>query len=129
MKKIFIVILSFIVIVLFIALLVNFIDFFNYKCPFEQLFNVYCAGCGMTRMFKSIYRLDFYQAFRYNSLMFIYFIFFIVYAIINGVRYIDGKRIIKINFKIILIFVCLSLIFMIIRNIPMFSYFKPTIIR
>ena len=39
-------------------------------CVFKNLFDIECAGCGGTRMFLSILKLDFYQAFRYNPYVF-----------------------------------------------------------
>ena len=44
----------------------------------NQVFGIYCSGCGLTRAGIAILQLDFYQAFRYNafSLIFIPGIFF-----------------------------------------------------
>ena len=37
-------------------------------CPVKNFFGVSCFGCGMTRGFISILRLDFKRAFEYNVL-------------------------------------------------------------
>ena len=125
MKRIFVVLSCFVLIAIFNFLFVNIVDIYNYECPFKKVFHIYCAGCGMTRMFKSIFSLEICQAFRYNPLMFIYFIVFIIYAIMNSVRYILGKEFKRISFKVVMIFVIVAFIFMVMRNIPLFSYLKP----
>ena len=40
-------------------------------CFIKKIFGFYCPGCGITRMLYSIITFDFYQAFRYNPLLFI----------------------------------------------------------
>ena len=50
-------------------------------CLFHFITGLYCPGCGLTRMILSLFSLDFYQAFRYNMLLFMllpFFIFFIL---------------------------------------------------
>ena len=113
-------------IIMFVIGLINIVDIIHYECPFKQIFHIYCAGCGITRMLKSMISLHFYQAFRYNPLMFIYLIAFGIYIIIDGFRYVKGKKLIKISFKIIIILVALALIYMVLRNMTLFSFLKPT---
>ena len=36
-------------------------------CALNEIFGIYCSGCGLTRAAGAIFRLDFYQAFRYNA--------------------------------------------------------------
>ena len=119
--------ISIIIISFFFLILLNFSIYIliklNYKCPFKNLFNIYCAGCGTTRMFLSMYKLEFYQAFRYNPLMFIYFILLIIYIIFCFVKH---KKIKIPSYKIIVFLILLMFIFMILRNIDTFSYLKPT---
>lgn len=123
-------ILFLIVILLIIAVIgVHFFDFINFKCFYREIFHIWCAGCGGTRMVKSILKLDFYQAFRYNPLLFIYFIIFVIYFIYNSVLYIKEKRIIKPSTKVIIIIFIITLIYMILRNIPSFEYLRPTKIK
>ena len=40
-------------------------------CPIKKFLGLYCPGCGVTRMLYSILKGQFYQAFRYNPLIFI----------------------------------------------------------
>lgn len=98
----------------------------NYKCFYQELFNITCAGCGFTRMLKSIYYLDFYQAFRYNPLMFILLIISIIIIIINITRYLLNKKKIKISYKVLFYIAVLLIIYMILRNIPGLEFLKPT---
>ena len=97
----------------------------HYKCFYNEFFNIYCMGCGTTRMFESIFKLEFYQAFRYNEFMFIIVILLLIYLIYSSIIYIKDGIIKKIPLKIIIIFIILGFIFMILRNIPSFSYLQP----
>ncbi len=36
-------------------------------CPFHALTGLLCPGCGVSRMFLSLFRLDFASALRYNA--------------------------------------------------------------
>ena len=102
---------------------------FEIPCPWKTNFNIDCAGCGATRMFKSLFKLDFYQAFRYNPLLFsllIILIIYLIYILICKIKMIDYYKIQNRDLWIILILVIL---FMILRNISGFEYLKPTIIN
>lgn len=101
----------------------------GYKCPWRKFFNIYCAGCGGTRMILALFRLDFYQAFRYNPFLFILFILVIIYGIYVLICYIIRKKYFKINNTTLIILCCLAILFMILRNIEIFSFLKPTAIR
>lgn len=91
-------------------------------CIFHELTGFYCPGCGLTRAIASIVKLDFYQAFRYNILVFVLIPFFIFYFI-NKVFFSNKYKIP--NFIIIIVLV-LVIVFGIVRNIPMFNYLAPT---
>lgn len=116
--------ISIIVVIAIIWLL--FLDYIHYICPFRFLFGLWCPGCGGTRMIKSLFHLDFYQAFRYNPLLFILLICGIIYLIINIVLYIKKKALIKPSVKILVFILILLIVYMILRNIPLFSYLIPT---
>ena len=103
-----------------------FLTLINYKCIFHELFHIWCPGCGGTRMIISIFNLDFYQAFRWNPLLFILFILGIIYIIIGIIIYIKKRVIMIPNIKVCIFILCLLLFYMIIRNIDMFSYLIPT---
>ncbi len=44
------------------------IIFFFYKCPTKLIFGIDCPGCGMTRAYKALLRLDFVTAFHFHPL-------------------------------------------------------------
>lgn len=119
------------VVLFIIAILITSITFLyiikliDFKCVFKEIFNVYCAGCGTTRMVESILKLDLYQAFRYNPLMFILFIILGIYMIYQIFIYIKKGSILKINIKVLIIIASLLIIYMIIRNISVFDFLKP----
>lgn len=92
-------------------------------CLFRKVTGFYCPGCGITRMFLSILQLDFYQAFRYNSLVFILFVGVILFKIL---RFNFSKKS-KEYASYFLLFVVV--LYGILRNIEMFSYLQPTIIH
>ena len=127
-NKILLVLFLILFIPLLVFIAVKFLYYINFKCIYLELFDIYCAGCGTTRMFKSIFELDFYQAFRYNPLMFILLIIALIYFIINVIRLFLNKPFIKINTKIIIIIGFILLIYMLLRNIPGFEYLRPTVI-
>ena len=102
---------------------------FKPTCNWKELFNIDCAGCGTTRMFYSILKLEFYQAFRYNPYMFILLILTIIYLIYVLICKMIKKEYIKLGKKTIICILISAIIFMILRNLPMFEYLKPTIVN
>lgn len=96
-----------------------------YECPIYKFFGLYCPGCGLTRMLLSMIKLDFYQAFRYNPLMFILFFVLFVYLIICLIK---KKNPLKINNKVAYVLLFIIIAYGIIRNIPTFDYLIPTVV-
>ncbi|MBR1413290.1 MAG: DUF2752 domain-containing protein [Bacilli bacterium] len=102
---------------------------FKIECPIHKITHLYCPGCGVTRMLFAILKLDFYQAFRYNPLLFIFLPFISICIIDYLVGFIRNKDTIiykRINNKIWFSLVIIFLLFGIIRNIPKFNYLAPT---
>ena len=100
----------------------------NYKCPWKSLLNIDCAGCGGTRMFIAILNLEFYQAFRYNPLVFLLLICLIVYFIYIIICKLFRIKYFKFNTNHLWGLLFLVIIFMILRNMSIFDYLKPTVI-
>lgn len=113
------------ILVFFIYYFLNSITGFAIMCPFYLLTGLYCPGCGITRLLFSLVKLDFYQAFRYNPLVFILIIFSIIYWILKLIL----KRF-NINISIPefvwYILIVIVIIYGILRNIPEFSWLAPT---
>ncbi len=105
-------------------------QFFNIyiPCIFNEITGLYCPGCGVTRMLISMIKLDFYQAFRYNQLLFI-FSPFILFLIINYIYCTFKKKesiYKKIPEKVWYILLTITIIYWILRNI--ISYLAPTMV-
>lgn len=99
---------------------------FEIPCPWKSNFNIDCAGCGATRMVKSLLEFKYYQAFRFNPFIFILLvigIIYLIYILICKIKKVDYYKIKSRDFLILLILVIL---FTIVRNIPGFEYLKPT---
>lgn len=77
-------------------------------------------------MIISLIHLDFYQAFRYNPLLFFLLIVGFIYLIFMGIEYIKKKVIILPSIYVWIGIFIIMIIFMILRNIDTFSYLIPT---
>ena len=95
-------------------------------CPIHYLFHIYCPGCGITRMIISIFKLNFYQAFRYNPYVFTLLVLFILYGIYALIRYIITKKRPHISIKLLVGIAISLIVYMILRNIPLFDFLAPT---
>ena len=98
-------------------------------CIFHEITGLYCPGCGITRLFLSLLTFDFYQAYRYNQLVFILLPFTLILIIDYLFKTLTNKKNIlyyKINNKVWYLLIVLTILFGIIRNIPNFDYFIPT---
>lgn len=113
----------FCIILLFVYFIIYELLGFSIPCLFHKITNLYCPGCGVTRLLFSLLKLDFYQAFRYNPLIFILLILYIIYKLISL------KYKIKMPKYINYIVLVAIIIFGILRNLNIFSYLKPTIIN
>lgn len=125
-KKIIILIIAIILLTTYLILGSKFNIYI--ECPILKITKLYCPGCGITRMLKSIITLDFYQAFRYNMLIFCLLPLFLVYIILE-IRYIITK---KTNFlnnkkydKYWMTILIITILFGILRNTEMFSFLRP----
>ena len=95
-------------------------------CLFYEITGYYCPGCGITRLLFSFLKLDFYQAFRYNPLIFILIIITGIYWLVKFIL----KKFMNISIEIpnyvYYILLIIVIIFGILRNIPMFDFLSPT---
>ncbi len=116
------------VIFVIIYLIIDSIFHINIKCPFHSATGLYCPGCGVTRMLKSMMKLNFYQAFRFNPLLFI-FSPFILFLIINYI-YCNFKKKKSVYEKlpkyVWYILLTITIIFWILRNIIL--WLAPTVV-
>ena len=105
--------------------LLNLYTGFAIFCPFHKFTGLYCPGCGVTRLLFSLIKLDFYQAFRYNPLVFILLIIGIIYLLIKFILK-KFNIIIKVPNYVWYILIIIVIIYGILRNIPYFNYLIPT---
>ena len=114
--------------VLFLFLIIWFflLEWIEYKCPWLTLFHLYCPGCGGMRMVLSLLHLDFYQAFRYNPLLFILLILGIIYFIIMIIVYKKKKVFVLPSKQFWICLLIILLVYMVLRNINTFVYLIPT---
>lgn len=117
---------------LFFGLLVMYYIFalnnITIPCLFNKITNLYCPGCGITRMLLSIPKLNFYQAFRYNQLVFIFLPFILLLLIDFLLKWLNNQNnyiYLRINNKVWVVLLIIVLVFGILRNIPLFDYLKP----
>lgn len=125
-KKIRYLIICLIILVLYLELG----KYFNIyiPCPIKKITGYYCPGCGITRMMKALLCFDFYQAFRFNPLVFIslpFIIFFYMESIFTKKEPLYNRIPNKIWSVIIIIFI----VYGVLRNIPYFDYLIPTVVR
>lgn len=94
-------------------------------CPIYKFTHFYCPGCGITRMLFSLIQLDFYQSFRYNPLVFILLVIYLISKLVEVIL----KRKIILKPYVTYILLVIVIIYGIIRNIPGLEYLQPTIIK
>ncbi len=113
-----------------IVVIINYLLFNSFlPCIFHKITGFYCPGCGVTRMLISIFKLEFYQAFRYNIYLFILLIITIVYQIIKLITYKLLTKKIRLNNYIYILLLMTTIAFGILRNLPNFSYLIPTVVK
>lgn len=116
-----------------IFIFINIVYYIAFKsfipCLIHKITGLYCPGCGISRMLISIVKLDFYQAFRYNPFLFILLIVSLIYQVIKLITYKLLTIEIKLNNKVYVSLLVLTILFGIIRNLPQFSYLIPTVVK
>ena len=120
--KLILILISFLIIYFILSELLD----VGIPCLFYEITGYYCPGCGITRLLFSFLKLDFYQAFRYNPLIFILIIITGIYWLVKFIL----KKFMNISIAIpnyvYYILLVIVIIFGILRNIPMFDFLSPT---
>lgn len=101
---------------------------FSINCFFHELTGFYCPGCGITRCLFSLLKLDFYEAFMYNQLVFIMLPFLVILFCYKIYLYIFDKQdkiLKKVPIVVWILLLVIAVGFGIIRNISYFDFLRP----
>lgn len=90
---------------------------FGIPCIFKKITGYLCPGCGITRCIFAMFEGKFIEAFYYNSLAIVLLIPFLIYLVINIIRYIKGETYLKIPTVIVNLLLIIVILFGIVRNI------------
>lgn len=89
-------------------------------CLFNKVTGYECPGCGVTRASLALLNGNFYQAFRYNMLIFIVTPLYVLHSIFEKAGLIKQRNIVMTTMLV------LSALFFILRNTQKFSWLSPT---
>ena len=125
-KKEGIILLSIFAFLIIFIILMNIYDI-KLMCLFKEITGLLCPGCGTTRLLRSLFKLEIKKAFLYNPLVFILIPFIAIYFINQILFLIKGKSFLpkKMNNMFWNIALVLTIMFGILRNIPMFDFLRP----
>lgn len=99
--------------------------FIGIKCPLYETFEIYCPGCGATRMLKEFLHLHIYAALHYNMFIFVTAPI-VVYKVYEYVYYyLTGRNIPTKLDKQIIAYAIFLVIFGVARNFDIFSFLQP----
>ena len=96
-------------------------------CVFYELSGKYCPGCGITRMFVALSRLDLAAAADYNLLALTLLPAAIAVGAVKSVRYIRrgecrGSKLETAGYVLVLVF---GVVFAVLRNMPQYGFLAP----
>ena len=95
-------------------------------CPIKTITGLYCPGCGITRAIFALLDGQLYQAYRYNSILFIDIPIVLFLEIFEKLFGKNNKKIKCISNIILNILLVITILYGVLRNIPSFSYLAPT---
>lgn len=93
---------------------------FGIPCPVHYFTGFKCPGCGVSRMFISLMKLDFKSAFEANRLLLLTLPVIVILLAVYFVRYVrtGSKRVSKTESLIYIVLIVLFLVYGIVRNLP-----------
>ncbi|MDO5294203.1 MAG: DUF2752 domain-containing protein [bacterium] len=98
------------------------------SCKMYRYTGFSCSGCGTTRMAESMFRGDFYQAFRFNPFIFLTLPIAAVFYVIIIVRYVKYNDTNDWMTRVLVIYAIALCAFGVIRNIPGLRWLLPTMV-
>ena len=107
--------------------LINRLTGFAIPCPIHFVTKLHCPGCGISRMFISLFNFDFAQAFKYNACILVTLPLILILVISVIIRYIKHgtQTLTKWQSILVTILIIIFVLFGILRNIPYFSFLAP----
>lgn len=97
------------------AVLVMFVGL-EIRCFYYETLGLKCPGCGLTRMFVSMIKLDFASAFNYNPVMFVMFFVWNLIGVLcfwNKFKFISNP---KVLYGLLWVSIIIVLIYAVLRN-------------
>lgn len=96
-------------------------------CIFHKIFNLYCPGCGISRMFLALFALDFKLAAQSNLFVFVFFVPVLVFMFFRAKKFVfqGNTSYSKTENVLVIITTVLAVLFGILRNVPSFSFLAP----
>ena len=97
-------------------------------CFLHLLTGLHCPGCGISRMFISLFSLDFKAAFSYNAYAMTVGPIAAIFVLRHYIKYIlngPQQKSEKLETVLLIIALALAILFGILRNIPAFSFLAP----
>lgn len=88
-------------------------------CPFRRFLNIYCPGCGVSRMFFHLFKLEFADAFSSNCVLFCLLPIALIELIYHGYRYIryGSGKLNKVETIGVYVVIGILIVFGVARNI------------
>jgi hypothetical protein len=97
-------------------------------CPIYTITGKFCPGCGITRMFVSLFSGDILSAVSYNALVMLLLPLGVFFTVRWSAEYVKHGKLgkLKLAEKIIIIAViALIIVFAVLRNTEAFAYLAP----
>lgn len=92
-------------------------------CPFYKVTGHYCPGCGITRAISALLQGDLKSAWQNNILLFIVPSSFLIYLLLK-------RKKLAVQAEVILyVTIAVAILYGILRNLPLFSFFAPIPIK
>lgn len=100
---------------------------FAIPCPFHWLTGLYCPGCGATRMFAALLRLDFAAAWHNNVVLLPFLPVLAAIGVIRALGYVRTGVWTTPRWQSVLFWVmgAILVVFGVLRNIPALSFLQP----
>lgn len=100
---------------------------FFLPCIFHEVTGLYCPGCGISRMFVALARLDFSSAWGHNPAILIampFLAYLIIYMIVGYLK-VGGYTLKRWHNMVLYLLIGYFLLFGILRNLPAFQWMAP----